>query len=264
MCDNDWVSHMSQEHWRAWICPICPLTRFSSPAGLRFHTSSQHTAEVSADRIEAFVRLCGTTDHERSGRRCPLCSAFDTQTLSQYQSHVDHHIEQLASSAFPQSFDEATFSRPRVGALSDPSRNFIRQHSDVEASCSRIYVTGTVADPAIQPEKYQGDSGLSAPKDVGYTSVSKPDLKLASGMAPSMIGSGAEGNAVSWAGERKTEGIISQRLAASSSPSSYKPSQPDTLVNPTSGSASSAAGPLKHQETLDKMLQNSGSVFGRS
>lgn len=102
---KDWISHMKEEHWRKWECPLCS-TSFADRGALETHLKSTHAATTeNADKI---ALQSSQIDNQRAKGKCPLCLEFEVQSIRQYASHVGHHLEQLALFALPNTgdFDE--------------------------------------------------------------------------------------------------------------------------------------------------------------
>lgn len=92
---------MLQDHWRAWACPFGCTGEYSSSPGLRDHLQERHTSEVAGQDVEATVNLSSRTDVSRAEGPCPLCHEVEIKSKHQYQSHVGHHLEQLALFVLP-------------------------------------------------------------------------------------------------------------------------------------------------------------------
>lgn len=92
---------MLQEHWRQWVCPFgCgDIAIFSS--SLRQHLGDVHAADVSAKSIDSFVSHSSRPDPQQSQGGCPLCRDVVIESSHHYESHVGHHLEQLALLALP-------------------------------------------------------------------------------------------------------------------------------------------------------------------
>lgn len=104
---NDWSSHMFQEHWWEWACPFGCNNNFFSASGLRQHLGSVHAANVSTRSIDSIISHSIKPDLVQCQGICPLCNEVDIGSCRQYQSHVGHHLEQLALSVLPASNEEA-------------------------------------------------------------------------------------------------------------------------------------------------------------
>ncbi|KAK2604306.1 hypothetical protein N8I77_007249 [Diaporthe amygdali] len=97
---KDWTHHMLQDHWRTWTCPFRCVGAYSSSSGLRDHLHKSHITEVVGQDVDAIVNLSSTADISRAKGPCPLCG-FEISSSHQYQSHLGHHLEQLALFVLP-------------------------------------------------------------------------------------------------------------------------------------------------------------------
>lgn len=167
MYHRDWVSHMVEKHWRSWNCPICPLFECSSPTILRNHVLSQHPNEVSSNKLESFVLLCGASDSSRCRGLCPLCSAFEIRTPDQYQNHIGQHFEQLAASVFPVVLSK--LSSGRAEAFPKHSSKSHEQQSDVEPSLTKH--SSTIE--AVESPEERGSKVSSISDQVKLFSISR-------------------------------------------------------------------------------------------
>lgn len=98
---KDWVSHMTQEHWRQWDCPFGCSAKFDDSRALEDHLKRTHSGELLADRAGDISVRSSRTDDAQARGECPLCCNFEVKSVSQYASHVGHHLEQLALFVLP-------------------------------------------------------------------------------------------------------------------------------------------------------------------
>lgn len=98
---KDWSRHMSQEHWRQWACPFGCAVNPPSPSNLRQHLVDVHSTVVTAKSIDSIMTQSSKPDLQQSHGACPLCNEVEIKSHRQYQSHVGHHLEQLALFALP-------------------------------------------------------------------------------------------------------------------------------------------------------------------
>ncbi|KAL2278540.1 hypothetical protein FJTKL_14288 [Diaporthe vaccinii] len=97
---KDWTRHMLKDHWRAWNCPFGCVGEYPSFSALRDHLHKSHTVEVMGLDVEAIVNLSSKANVSCAEGPCPLCHDF-IKSSHQYQSHVGHHLEELALFVLP-------------------------------------------------------------------------------------------------------------------------------------------------------------------
>lgn len=98
---KDWSLHMSQEHWRQWACPFGCALDPPSPSNLRQHLVDVHKTVVTAKSIDSIITQSSKPDLQQCHGGCPLCNEVEIKSHHQYESHVGHHLEQLALFALP-------------------------------------------------------------------------------------------------------------------------------------------------------------------
>lgn len=98
---KDWSRHMFQEHWRVWTCPFGCAGSFSSSSTFRRHLNDSHSTEITGETADSMISLSSKADLKRAEEKCPLCHEVDIKSSRQYQSHVGHHLEQLALFVLP-------------------------------------------------------------------------------------------------------------------------------------------------------------------
>lgn len=97
---------MFQDHWKVWLCPFGCACEYSSSSGLEDHLHEIHMLDVVRQDVESIVNLSSTTNSSRAEGPCPLCYDVQIKSGHQYQSHVGHHLEQLALFVLPTQYDE--------------------------------------------------------------------------------------------------------------------------------------------------------------
>lgn len=94
---RDWITHMTQEHWRTWTCPFgCAGPLFASSFLLK-HLRLNHGFTISNSDINLHSR----PNMELMKGLCPLCWEYEIMSSRQYQHHVGNHLEQLALFVLP-------------------------------------------------------------------------------------------------------------------------------------------------------------------
>lgn len=94
---KDWFSHMVQEHWRTWTCPLECVERFTTSS-----TFSEHMSQIHGSPITSPEAISGSReDLAQAKGKCPLCWEHEIVNSHQYRSHVGHHLEQLALFVLP-------------------------------------------------------------------------------------------------------------------------------------------------------------------
>ncbi|KAK4455368.1 hypothetical protein QBC34DRAFT_374207 [Podospora aff. communis PSN243] len=98
---GDWMSHVKQEHWRTWHCPLGCSVQSMTAEQFREHITEIHKDHPAARNIDSLQELCGQVDLRRAEGPCPLCSECLITSAHHYSSHIAVHLESLALFALP-------------------------------------------------------------------------------------------------------------------------------------------------------------------
>ncbi|KAL1848347.1 SET domain-containing protein 3 [Diaporthe australafricana] len=102
---KDWIYHMSREHWTTWVCPFGCNGEHGSPSRVRNHLKDYHATEIAGENFDTILDLSRKDDAKRAEGPCPLCHDVRTTSTRHYQTHVAHHLENLALFVLPQQDD---------------------------------------------------------------------------------------------------------------------------------------------------------------
>lgn len=95
---------MFDEHWRKWACPFGCAGSLTSSSDFRQHLTKIHGTDISEEKLRSFVPLASQANLTQSEGMCPLCHKFEIKAnrrAHSYESHVGHHLEQLALFVLP-------------------------------------------------------------------------------------------------------------------------------------------------------------------
>ncbi|KAH7152101.1 hypothetical protein B0J13DRAFT_255243 [Dactylonectria estremocensis] len=95
-----WQLHVSQHHWRSWICPFSCEGTFPSATELKLHIGKKHVQNAPEEQLSAFVALGEKAVPDDTANTCPVCAQI-VVGLRSYIKHVGRHLEQLALIALP-------------------------------------------------------------------------------------------------------------------------------------------------------------------
>lgn len=94
---KDWFSHIVRVHWRTWACPLGCADRFTTYSLFSEHMSQKHGSATTPQEVDAGSR----DDLTKANGKCPLCWEYEIASSHRFQSHVGHHLEQLALFVLP-------------------------------------------------------------------------------------------------------------------------------------------------------------------
>lgn len=171
MDHGDWISHMTQKHWRSWNCPFCPSIERPSPVRLKAHILFRHLKQVSRSKRDLLISLCGTSDLSRCRGTCPLCCVFDIETSDQYLSHIDQHLEQLTAYVFSDILDKVASGDSEASI--NHSSVFHDQPGDAGPSFAKLSST----DTTLKSSGELRSSVSSVSDQLKMISISRPVLE---------------------------------------------------------------------------------------
>ena len=129
-----WFDHEMSTHRRMWVCLSCEDVAFDASDGLNKHFKKLHAEdllETDEQAVNAMVAVSSRPMERIPAESCPLCDEWAGQlvshvqdpniqsplqsklmtTVQQFRRHLAGHLEQLALSAIPMSFDPSNVSR---------------------------------------------------------------------------------------------------------------------------------------------------------
>lgn len=127
---------MLEEHWRVWTCPFGYASSLTCSSDIRRHLTEMHGTDASEDETHYIISLDTQFDLKQSEGMCPLCQNFEMKSDSRghsYETHVGHHLEQLALFILPHQDDN-----DEAGDLDNDKTLFQRVRSLEDTSSKRV------------------------------------------------------------------------------------------------------------------------------
>lgn len=97
---REWEAHEAG-HRKAWRCSEHPTAVYKTPAGLEDHLRQKHLDSFPESQLNTIVKV-GETSTIDIRAKCPICYVpADTEGLGNFQNHIAHHLERIATFALP-------------------------------------------------------------------------------------------------------------------------------------------------------------------
>ncbi|KAI1753978.1 hypothetical protein F4782DRAFT_58667 [Xylaria castorea] len=97
----DWFHHMKETHWRLWRCYCGYQEAFDNAEEFYCHLRKAHPNDLTLQQQDTFGKMCSQVDLSKAAGPCPLCVEVYISSATQYDTHIGHHLEQLALFALP-------------------------------------------------------------------------------------------------------------------------------------------------------------------
>lgn len=100
---HDWYNHEVEVHRREWFCNACTQP-FPTKALFEAHLRKYHFDLFTEAQLSAVTDRCERAIDPESEQTCPLCQ--EKYLRSRLQSHLAHHMQQLALFTLPKAVGE--------------------------------------------------------------------------------------------------------------------------------------------------------------